>query len=226
MAESVEIGVPERLPVFPLPRVVFFPGTVLPLHVFEPRYRALVRHAASGDRVFAVSLLREGWEEDYEGSPAFHRVATAGRVDGLRKLSDGRFLLRLVGFARVSLGETLQERPFRIVRADGLPETPVDEESVEIAEARRVLLAAHGSLVRLLSGQSEGFHLNESIPFEQVLNQVCASLPVEPGIRQALLEEDDLLERHRAASERLDRALAEAFRARSSDPEGGAPQPN
>jgi Lon protease-like protein len=226
MIDRVEIRVPERMPVFPLPRVVFFPGTVLPLHVFEPRYRALVSHAARGDRVLAVSLLQPGWEEDYQGSPAFHRVATAGRVEGLRKLPDGRFLLHLVGFARVALGEVMQERPFRIVRAEGLPESGVDEESAEIGDAKRVLLASHGSLVRLLSGQEEGFHLDESVPFEQVLNQVCASLPVEPEIRQALLEEDDLIERHRAASERLDRALEEAFRQRSDDPEGGASPPN
>lgn len=225
MADRFELSVPERMPVFPLPRVVFFPGTVLPLHVFEPRYRALVRHAARADRIFAVSLLQPGWEEDYRGSPAFHRVATAGRVDGLRELPDGRFLLRLVGFARVALGESLQEHPFRIVHSEGLPETGVDEEAAPIREAKRALLAAYGSLVRLLSGQSEGFHLDESIPFEQVLNQVCASLPVDPEIRQGLLEEDDLLERHRAASERLDRALAEAWR-RSGGPEGSGSPPN
>jgi Lon protease-like protein len=216
-------SLPDRIPVFPLPRVVFFPGTVLPLHVFEPRYRELVRDAQEGDGVFAVSLLRPGWEKDYEGSPAFHRVATAGRMEGLRRLSDGRFLLRLVGFARVALGEPAQERPYRVVSATRLLETVVDEEAPELRESKRVLLAAHGSLLRLLSGQSEGFHLDESLPFAHVVNQVCASLPVDPAVRQGLLEEDDLLARQRAAAELLDEALAEAFRTRSGDPEGDDP---
>jgi len=68
--------------VFPLPDVVFFPRTVLPLHVFEKRYRAMVKDALAADSRLAVALLQPGWQVGYEGSPAFYDVATIGRIIG------------------------------------------------------------------------------------------------------------------------------------------------
>jgi len=62
-------SIPEAVPVFPLPNVVFFPHTILPLHIFEPRYRTMVADAERGDGCIAISLLREGWEKDYEAAP-------------------------------------------------------------------------------------------------------------------------------------------------------------
>ncbi|MBP8155219.1 MAG: LON peptidase substrate-binding domain-containing protein, partial [Nitrospira sp.] len=58
---------PERIPLFPLPNVVFFPKTYLPLHVFEPRYRQMVADAAAGGQCIGMALLKEGWEEQYDG---------------------------------------------------------------------------------------------------------------------------------------------------------------
>ena len=61
----------QDLAVFPLPRVVFFPGTYLPLHIFEPRYRALMRDCiTSGRMAMAVTLLKPGYEANYAGRPA------------------------------------------------------------------------------------------------------------------------------------------------------------
>ena len=69
------------LPVFPLPRVVFFPGTILPLHLFEPRYRAMMEDCvSSGPKAMAVALLKPGWDDDYEGAPPIHEIAGAGRI--------------------------------------------------------------------------------------------------------------------------------------------------
>ncbi|MEK7222586.1 MAG: LON peptidase substrate-binding domain-containing protein, partial [Nitrospirota bacterium] len=61
------IAIPSVIPLFPLPNVVFFPRTYLPLHVFEPRYCRMVRDAASSHRMIGMVLLKEGWESDYEG---------------------------------------------------------------------------------------------------------------------------------------------------------------
>jgi len=96
---------PAIVPVFPLPNVVFFPQTVLPLHVFEPRYRDLVRDVAAGDGRFSVALLRAASAAEDRHRPAFHAVATVGRIRDLRRLPDGRFLLELVGGERVRLDE-------------------------------------------------------------------------------------------------------------------------
>ena len=60
---------PPTIPIFPLPNVVLFPNVFLPLHIFEPRYRAMVADALKGDRMIGMVLLRPGWEGDYEGRP-------------------------------------------------------------------------------------------------------------------------------------------------------------
>ena len=61
------------IPIFPLPNVTFFPQTVLPLHVFEPRYVEMVANCLRGDKLMGVALLREGWQKDYFGQPPIYK---------------------------------------------------------------------------------------------------------------------------------------------------------
>ncbi|HEX3850250.1 MAG TPA: LON peptidase substrate-binding domain-containing protein, partial [Polyangiaceae bacterium] len=68
------------LPIFPLPNVVLFPGALLPLHVFEPRYRELARQVLSGRQLMAVARLKPGFEEHYEGRPPVFEVCGVGSV--------------------------------------------------------------------------------------------------------------------------------------------------
>jgi Lon protease-like protein len=79
-----------ELPIFPLPNVVFFPHTLLPLHIFEPRYRKMLADCLAGERRLAVVLLRPGWEADYYGRPAVHSVAGAGEIIQSEMLPNGR----------------------------------------------------------------------------------------------------------------------------------------
>lgn len=106
------------LPIFPLPNAVHFPNTLLPLHVFEPRYRQLVRHAMSGGRRIAVALLAPGWEPQYYGAPAIHPVMGLGEVISHQELPDGRSNILLRGIARIRLiEEQRSDLEFRLVRA-------------------------------------------------------------------------------------------------------------
>jgi Lon protease-like protein len=75
---------PPIIPIFPLPNVVLFPSVFLPLHIFEPRYRAMVRDALGGDRIIGMALLRPGWDAHYEGSPAVYEVGCAGLITAER----------------------------------------------------------------------------------------------------------------------------------------------
>lgn len=218
---SVSTGAQERgalpasglVPVFPLPNVVFFPRTVLPLHIFEARYRSMIRDAVQGDGRIAIALLKPGWERDYEGSPAFHAIGTIGRIEDLEPLPDGRFNLRLVGVARIEIGEVVSDRPYRTCRAREIPEIGVDESLPEIRTAKLDLLASHGCLVReLTDGGAQGIVLDERMPFETAVNGTCANLPVEPAIRQSLLDEHDLGRRHRRVAEILDEVLEKVLR--------------
>lgn len=110
-----------ELPLFPLPSVVLFPGTSIALHVFEPRYRAMMQHCIDhGPRAMAVVLLEPGFERNYEGQPGIHRVAGAGRITAHRKNPDGTFDLLLECVARVRLTELPFVAPFRRARCEVL----------------------------------------------------------------------------------------------------------
>ena len=92
---------PRIVPVFPLPTVVFFPGTILPLHIFEQRYKKMVQDAQSGTGVIAMALMKQGWEPEYYGSPDVFRIGCAGCIAEVVNLPDGRFNIKLAGVSRV-----------------------------------------------------------------------------------------------------------------------------
>jgi Lon protease-like protein len=194
---------------------VFFPRTVLPLHVFEPRYRQLVQDATAGEGLVAISLLRPGWEEDYEGSPPYEPIGTVGRIEDLEPLPDGRFLLRLVGLQRVTLGETVREQPYRVARIEPLAESRIDEEDSTLREGKLAMLASHALLLKELGGEGSQLVLDDRTEIESAINAVCASLPVDAERRQGLLEENDLVARMQRAAGLLDRVLEHVLRLKS-----------
>ncbi len=110
----------EELPLFPLPAAVLFPGMLLPLHVFELRYRAMTEHVLAGSKQMAVALLTNG-PSDSAGQPAIAPVAGMGEVIEHQALSDGRYNIVLRGVARVQLDELPFVGPFRCARAVVLP---------------------------------------------------------------------------------------------------------
>src|SRR3954464_15915356 len=99
-----------ELSIFPLPDGVLFPGAALPLHVFEPRYREMVREALDSRKMIAVARLKPGFERDYEGRPPVFEVCGVGVIESHTERNDGRFDLSLRGLARVRI---VQELPAR-----------------------------------------------------------------------------------------------------------------
>ena len=121
----------QTVPVFPLPNVVLFPKTMLPLHIFEQRYRQMTEHALATDQLIAIALLKPDYkEEDYYGKPAFYTTGTVGRIIDHERLEDGRYNLLLEGIERVRLIEDdiedidVGDEPilYRRARAIPLPE--------------------------------------------------------------------------------------------------------
>src|SRR5260370_32604395 len=100
-----------RIPLFPLPGVVLLPGTLLPLHIFEPRYRAMVADALAGDRTIGMAMLKRGWEES-DADPPIRLVGGAGEIVESERLEDGRYNILLEGpFRYPVLGTTPGETP-------------------------------------------------------------------------------------------------------------------
>jgi uncharacterized protein len=192
-----------RLPLFPLPNAVLFPHALLPLHIFEERYRVMVRDVLSGSRCLAIGLLiPEAREEDE--LPAVQPIAGVGEVVMAHELPDGRFNLVLRGRARVHIdGELSSGRPYRLVTATELPDYPIGDAS-EIADADQTLRALIG---RLADAIPEGGELLRQVVAAQetpaeLVDGVASALIVDPALRQRLLETRDV-------SARLERVAAE-----------------
>src|ERR1700752_556073 len=103
----------DLLPIFPLPNVVLFPNVFLPLHIFEPRYRAMVADALASDRLIGMVLLRPGWERDYEGRPPVYPIGTSGLITHVERHADGRYHIVLRGIERFRILEEDQELSYR-----------------------------------------------------------------------------------------------------------------
>ena len=197
---------PDVIPVFPLPNVVFFPRLPLPLHIFEPRYRAMVRDAARGTRVIGMALLRAGWERDYEGRPPIYGAGTVGELVRVEELPDGRFNIVLLGRREYEVKHELNRAAYREAAvtwrepASGALPGGVREEVSRLVErylARRGMTMERSRLTQ--SGVDD----------ETFVNFLCQHLDVALVEKQALLEAPTLLERARRLIDVLEFGLEE-----------------
>lgn len=137
-----------RLPLFPL-NVVLFPGGYLPLHIFEERYRLMMRHCMDGDRRFGVVLISSGSEV---GDPAVpEAVGTIAKIDEVRTLDDGRMLLGVEGERRFRIAEILGKTPYITAEVTPLEDDAADVDENLIVDVRqaakehmRMLMALQG----------------------------------------------------------------------------------
>ena len=206
---------PTCLPIFPLPDLTFFPHTVLPLHVFEPRYRSMVSDCLARNRKLAVVGLKPGYEDNYEGKPAVHAVAGAGEIVRCERLATGRFNILIKGESRIRIDRELpSDTLYRLVEATVLPDVGdggarADALTAEIkARGRRVLNAVGRSSPRLEAALS-------SSPSPAILaDQIASALIPSPQLRQRLLEETDVERRLGLLLTSLDRLLERLDRGR------------
>ena len=194
-----------RIPIFPLPEVVFFPETVLPLHVFEPRYRQMVADCLAGDRWLGVVMLRPGWEKDYQGRPPVHSVAGAGEVIQAEALADGRYNILLDGRARVRILEEdgPEGRLYRVARVQRLADRGPSPDDRTFQGRLQELRAAHARLLLAL-GQSHpdvvGRLTVAGASPGAVIDRIVSAVVPDAEVRQRVLETVDV-------SERLDLAV-------------------
>jgi ATP-dependent Lon protease len=133
---------PDNVPVMQLPNAVLFPRVMLPLYIFESQYKKMLADCLSGDRMFAVALLQQGWEKKGRSQRAYP-VATVGLIRTCVARPDGSANLILEGAARVVIREYVSLHPYRVARVEALP-------SIEAAAvpARKQLVAAVSRLAK------------------------------------------------------------------------------
>ena len=181
--------------MFPLPEVTFFPHTLLPLHIFEGRYRAMVTDALARDRRLCIVQLMPGYEATYAQKPAVRPVAGAGEIVKWELLPTGRYNILMKGEARVRIErEHPSDTLYRVAVGRRLDDVPPREDVspliTEIQEACRRLLTLLGRSPDLLAPV-----LAEAQAPGALADRVAAAILPDAAIRQRLLETVDVGER-------------------------------
>ena len=184
------------VPIFPLPDITFFPHTLLPLHVFEARYRAMVMDALERDRRLAIVRLRPGYEASYAGKPAVHAVAGVGEIVSFERLATGRYNILVRGEARVRIeSEVPSDTLYRIARARRLDDVEIaadagDAASRDVQDALARIRTACGTLLTALDRPADLLDtaLAEGQPAGAIADRVAAAVLPDADLRQELLE--------------------------------------
>jgi Lon protease-like protein len=180
----------DALPIFPLPDVVLFPRALLPLHVFEPRYQALLADCLATHKCMAMALtVGVGGDSGDPERPGVARIAGAGIVVQHQALGDGRSNIMLHGRARVLLEELPFEPPYRRARARVLQEVGSAPDAQRAA--LRAAAVAFVSAARRRDVEIE-LELPADIDAAGAADLCAHHLVLDPAVRQRALEELDV----------------------------------
>ena len=182
------------VPLFPLPNVVLFPRVFLPLHIFEPRYREMVRDALAADRIIGMVLLRSGGAAGGVDNPAVFATGCAGRITHCEQLPDGRYNIVLRGLHKFRIIEEDRTRSYRRASVETLAEPDAED---GLRDGRR-------RLERLLTGARSNLKLPAGMDSADLVNALSQYLEFDPVEKQALLERDGPLARCRALGDLLE----------------------
>jgi Lon protease-like protein len=188
--------VPDEVPVMTLPNVAFFPQALLPLEIFEPRYRHMLRDVLATNRIFAVAGLDLGAAAMEDGFEPPHRIACIGLIRACQKNADGTSSLLLQGLCRVAIESIVGDEPYRRIRIRTLASRPGAEAS-ENARLRSELATLIRLRLKLSPGNTEGMtHLLKSIEDPEIFADIAAfNLCKNAVLRQKLLETLDVNQR-------------------------------
>jgi uncharacterized protein len=190
----------KRLKVFPLPSVVLLPGSAAPMHIFEPRYRALVKDALASDGLFAMAQVLPGQETLIGGKPQLEEMLCIGLIGMNEELEDGRFNIVLVGVARARLkSEHSTSQPYREVEAELIEDEPVEPETDALLKRAVVELVARlptqvGQRVASVASRVSGGSLADV---------VASTFMQDPARRFEVLNETDVRLRIEIVTEEL-----------------------
>jgi hypothetical protein len=219
------LNIPEVIPVFPLTDVVLLPGEVLPLHIFEPRYRSMVRDSLSGQRIIGMVEYQkdagDAEDTDHATAPAIRKVGCAGFIAEHKELPDGRFLIWLLGLERFTIDEELPTDT--LYRRARVTYTPLDEKPDSLAGLLSVRSELHRILPRLVDlddGDRDSLEAQMSDITDSQLIALASQILELPGDRKReILEATNHAERYMLLYEDLYRCLDGTSQIDRSEPE-------
>ena len=184
------------VPIFPLPNVVFFPDTYLPLHIFEPRYRDMITDADQDGQCIGMVLLKAGWEDNYYGNPPVFSLGCIGRIKNIQSLADGRSNVILHGLSRYDIEEEFFDTSYRRAKISLRPNesflNPVDpgiRSSLTKLALQYLRSRKAQELCKLITGQS----ISDTV----LINSLSSCLDLTPFEKQFLLESESLYQQAR-----------------------------
>jgi Lon protease-like protein len=187
-----------RLALFPLDNVVLLPGVVLPLHVFEPRYRQLAASVVAGDRQIGMIAVRPEHAHEMAGDPPLYAVGCAGFVTEHRRLPDGRYQMLLQGTQRFRVVREPPregERLYRIAEVEPLEDDAGDGTRNGELRERAIELLIRLTERTLEEGQALDAERLRALEIGRFANVISQSVNLPTPEKQSLLEADTVTER-------------------------------
>ena len=213
---------PAKLALFPLENVVLMPEGVIPLHIFEPRYRQMMEDALAADRRVGMVAVRPERAHEMAGEPPLYPIGCAGFIAEHQRLADGRFHLMLHATHRFRIVRELPResgRLYRVAEVEALEERLGDRDVALRARERVIELLVQ--LTERMLGPERGIDVEQlrALELAQLASGVAQSVGLPTREKQALLEADTLAERLERLASALDVHLALLDRAPAGGPE-------
>ena len=188
----------ETIPIFPLPSTVFYPGTPLPLHIFEPRYRQMTADALEGERKIGMVLLKPDWESAYFDRPEIFPIGCVGSIEKEICHPDGKYNFTLVGLRRFRIVSEEEGKPYRFAAINLLEEKNEQEIGEAPNATRDGLIDNYKEFVSLIP-EGNSLKVEPDWKFGEKLSQFVDRFAYRLDLtleqKQSFLEEQDVLQR-------------------------------
>ena len=196
----------KTISLFPLPNSVFYPGTVLPLHIFEERYRQMIGNAIDSGQWIGMVLLQAGYEEEYNGSPDIHPVGCAGSLEQWTQHDDGKYDIVLRGQSRFRIVREVGDTLYRQAEVELL--NSVNDQTLEpSADPYKQLIGkfhAFTSQLPLENAQKVEMDVQDCKTLGEMVDRVAYFFDQPLNDRQHFLEELDVMKRCQQVHDLID----------------------
>ena len=197
MSHQLETGM--TIPVFPLPATVFYPGTLLPLHIFEPRYREMTTDALEGKRIKGKVLQKSNCEEDYFGKPQIFHTGCVGNIEKEIKHPDGKYNFTLTGLRRFRIIKEEEGKLYRQAKIELLEEkNEQDFYKNQPNEYREKLIESCREFLGFIpkgNSKKKEPDWNLDTKLSEFVDRFAYQLDLSLQQKQSFLEEQDVLKR-------------------------------
>lgn len=181
------------VPVFPLSTVVFFPNTLLPLHIFEQRYRDMIKDAQESEKLIAMALLKPGWEKEYFENPEIFNIAGVGRIVTCETQDDGKSNIVLYGLRRAKITELLDDKSYRRAKIELLDN--ISEDNQETLKEK--ILYSISNWNDMLDDKLKNYKIkvNPQLSLDKLTDILASVLITNVFEKQKFLEELNIVKR-------------------------------